>query len=210
MRNQIIILFAFVIAFTNSASSQIAEEYNRLSEQFPDEGAVLLEKREEINIELNKGKLDIIVNHYQDKMLLNRDAQGYLGQYIYYNETFGEVRDIDAHALLPNGKKYKKMDVAGITTEASYSRGIFYDDNIRKIITYPPLTEGGRSVLSYEESINDPHFLGAFHFSSFMPVVKAKYSVSVPEGVKIKYKVFNDDAGLISVSEQQEKGKTTY
>ena len=47
--------------------------------------------------------------------------------------------------------------------------------------------------LSYNRIYHDPHFFGSFHFSSYLPVEKASYTITVPVDMEIAYTLFGDE-----------------
>ncbi|MBL4715042.1 MAG: DUF3857 domain-containing protein [Bacteroidia bacterium] len=196
--------------FCTSGFAQSPEIFKQVKLLYPDANAVVLEEKENVNIEIENGELKINSRHHIDKIILNEKAQGYANEYIYYDDTFNEISDIHAVLLTPNGKKYKKQKVDNIKTTGKVSSSIFFHDNKVKQIIFPKINEGSRAIVSYNEETKDPHFLGAFYFSSYMPSVKSEFSISFPKSVKIKYKLLNDDDGKIEFKEVEEKNIKTY
>lgn len=214
---QIIFIMRFTILFIVYSIlilPEIFSQNNSLFEKiyrlYPNESAVILNKKEQLNIDIVNGKLEIETQHYIDKLLLSEEAQGAADHDIYYSETFNEITDIDAQALFPVDNRYKSVAVKNISTESVLDYAIFYDDNIRKHISYPKLPKGGRSILNYRKQLNDPHLLGSFYFNSYLPTINVEYSVSIPNTVNIGYKIFNGDNKNIVFSKNDGKSKTIY
>ncbi|MBL4655453.1 MAG: DUF3857 domain-containing protein, partial [Bacteroidia bacterium] len=204
------ILIGGVTFFCNSAFSQSPEIFKQVKLLYPDANAVVLEEKEDVNIKIINGELKISSRHHIDKLILNEKAQGYANEYIYYDDTFNEISDINAILLTPKGTKYKKQKVDNIKTTGKLSNSIFFHDNKVKQIIYPKINEGSRIIVTYREETKDPHFLGAFYFSSYMPSVKSEFSISFPKSVKIKYKLLNDDGNKVEFNEIEEKNVKTY
>lgn len=206
-----IVFFCFYCFFFVFSQFVFAQKniYEKFKQKYPQESAIMLDKKERILIEINDGKLKISNSHYVDKLLLS-ESQNYADEYIHFSNTFSEIQDIDACILTIDGKKYKKMPVTNIETKSEFQAGIFYDDTKIKHIIYPKVEIGSRAVISYNEIINDPHFLGAFYFSSYMPLENSEFSVSVPAEVKINYKVFHDQHKKIRFSQKKEGKNVVY
>ncbi len=198
-----------ILTFSSILVGQIPS-VESLKSLFPNEKAVLLEQKEHITIDVVDASLDIRSRHYYDKMMLEAGAQAYANHSIHFSPTFNEITDIDASLLVKSKKKFKKQRVDNIEKKSNYSGSIFYDDSKYYEIKYPNVIQGNRAVLNYTESIKDPHFLGAFYFSSYMPVVNSEIVVECSKGVKLNHKVFNGDHIKIETSKKEEGDKIIY
>lgn len=190
--------------------AQTPAELAPLVDEYPEDKAIMLLKEEALEIGVKDGKLTINARLSEDKYLTDDKAQGFANDAIYFNETFNEVSNVEATAYFPKGNKFKGQKVTRIETKTRFSGSVFFDDNRYLEIMFPRMEKGTRAKVEYEESINDPHFLGKFYFQTFIPAKELRYSVTFPSSVKMKYKVFNNEAKTITFTETTSKGKTTY
>jgi len=181
----------------------------QIKTRYPSENAVILNKVENMIIKIQDDNIKIICDHYKEKLFLTNTGHLYADEDIY-SSNFTDISDINARVLVPRGKKYKKIKVDNITTKSQLSSSIFYDDNEVKHITYPKIQPGSKSTISYKEHIKDPHFLGAFYFSDYIPVINTTYSIRFPKQVKIKYTLLNDAGENISFTQSEDKKTITY
>ena len=213
IRNIRILSFAFIaniFLFILPAQGQSTEDLDEVRKVYPDAEAVLFQKNENIRIRIKNNQLVINSHHYQDKMILGNNGQLYTDEYIYFNNTFNETDNITARAYLPKGKRYKKVKVERITTHSKFDNSIFFHDDKVRHIVYPRLEVGSRATLRYRERIKDPHFLGAFFFSNYIPTANSEFSISFPSEVKVKFKLFNNEDNIVTFEEVVDKNITTY
>ena len=201
----LLVLFSFPFVLT----AQKPADYSHYFQKYKDEPAVILNRQEAVRIDLVDGNLMIKSQHKEDKLVLQENAGFLAGDNIYFNETFNSISGVSAQAFIPDGKKFRSKKIEDIEEKTSLSGNIFYDDNRFLEITFPKMDVGSRSLISYKEEIHDPHFLGKFYFTSFLPTEKATYSISFPASVKIKHKVFNDPENRVKVETKTQKGQTT-
>lgn len=176
--------------------------------KYPNEQLVQLELSEHVDISSGAKGLTITTKHVSKVLYLSDRAQEYAEKHIY-SDSFDVITDVDAFTMQPGPKGYKKADKADITESHSVDDDYFYDDRQEKTITYPGLKAGSISQLDYTERTNDPHFLSGFYFQEFMPMENSNFEISVPQGVKLKYKVFGDSS-YVHFSTRKEGKNTVY
>lgn len=170
--------------------SQDIDYYNRLKHEYRNEDAVIVENIDEITIDLVNNDLEIYNSHFEKRFFISDKTSYYADDYIYYS-FFTEIEDIKAYLYEYNGKGFKKQRVTDITTQNRYSTSIFYDDNMIKKIVFPNFSPFSYTTISYKEKIKDPHFLGKYFFTSFVPSEKNEVRVRCHKDVVLKYKLFN-------------------
>lgn len=208
-KNTLVLQLLFIlISFIGTA--QTIPTAASLKAQYPDEKAVFLIKKEAINVDVINGELKIITKHNLDKLLIDDNGQAYANHAIHYSPVFYDVEDIVAEVYTPKGSKYKKQRIDNIETKSSYSGMIFYDDSKETEIKFPNMSTGQRAVVSYQENIKDAHFLSAFYFSSYMPILQGELSITFPKSVKVNYKEFNLDEANVKFSTITNDKTTTY
>ncbi|MFK7904523.1 MAG: DUF3857 domain-containing protein, partial [Chitinophagales bacterium] len=103
-----------------------------------------------------------------------------------------------------------QVPVDNIDTKDVMMGGIFYSDHKEKQFVFPAVQEGAITSVSYYEETNEPRLLGAFFFSSYIPVLSSDFTVSVPENVEITYKLMGEETDNIQFSAQKKDGMTHY
>lgn len=197
-----------LLVFTNLQAQEkidLAEYKSR----FPNEDIVHLKMEEKVIVKVKGGKLDITSRNYTSNLFLTDRANEYASAKIYFSESFQELGRINAETIIPEKNSYKNLPAKENESNSSISSGSFYDDHRSKTIMFPGLQPGARTVLSYDEKIKDPHFLGGFHFQRYAPIRQATYSVEFPNEVKIKY-IFIGDSSNISFTQKTKGNTTTY
>ena len=198
----------FLLA-TVSTYSQNRQFYSELKKKYASENAVYVIRKENAVIELENNSPVIYSNIYEELLLLTDQTNDYLEREIYMG-NFSSIQNIDARSLIPDGDKYKTIKVKDFKVTNEIAEGEFYDDEKAYKFTYPGVVNGTREVLSYTERITDPHLFGRFFFKIFNPAEAAEYSVTVPNGVKIRYKLFNVNDSSVKFSIKQEEKNTIY
>ncbi|RKE95184.1 DUF3857 domain-containing protein [Ichthyenterobacterium magnum] len=158
------------------------------SQDFSDEDYIYLKRHEHIKIELNKHKFNIAKNISEQAEYLTSKKLVFANEAMHF-DSFTTIEDIEAYTYIPSTNK--KINVDYIETKRAFDNGVFYSDQESKNFTFPAVTKGAVTNLSYKEIIKDPHFLGLFRFGSFVPTKSAQLSIEFPKNVTIGYIDFN-------------------
>lgn len=195
------------------AATSFAQENTlaTLKERFKSQHAVYLSEKEHLYIETKDNSYEIYSEVEWEMMYLTDQGKAYGDQSIHFSE-FTKIEDIKAISYLPkkNPGKFKKVKVEHFETEDVFSSSYFFHDSKKIKFTFPGIEEGTKIKLSYRENIKDPRFLGQTFFISFLPTVHSEYSVTFPENVDLKYKMFHTDGHPIKFETTTKRGKTTY
>jgi transglutaminase-like putative cysteine protease len=197
------------LLITISIFSQNREFYSQLRKKYASENAVYVIRSENAVVKIENNLPVIYSNIYEELLLLTDQASDYSGKEIYW-ANFSSIENIDAHSVIPDGDKYKTIKVKEFKPTNEIAEGEFYDDEKAYKFSYPGLVNGAREVLSYTERISDPHLFGRFFFKIFEPAEESEYSVTVPTGVKIRYKLFNANDSAVKFTMKQEEQNTIY
>lgn len=200
------------VAHLAGVNAQTEVNVQKIKEQYTEEKAVILSKTKSVDIRVGSGNQLIITGKNSiEKLFLTDQANYFADEYIPHS-TFVEVDDIEALLLKPkrNGKRFDKIEIDHIYTEDTYDNWVFYDDDQIKKIIFPKVDENYRSLVTYKETYNDPHFLGGFYFSSYMPLVHAQYSVEFPKNVMLRFKVFNDENEAVQFQKDELQDRIRY
>ncbi len=198
-------LLLFFICFSFGAVSQYPnKDIDKLYEKYG-KAAIVLQKAEHLTIENNGNSLQISSDHHVEKLFLSGKHHMFGDEVIYYN-SFILVEDIDAWLKTASGKKRKIKD---IRTKDEFGGSNFFDDGKVKHIIFPKINKGDRTILEHTEKLSDPHFLSAFYFSSYLPVIRSEFSITFPKSVDIGYIIMNDNANKIKKSVVKKRKETT-
>jgi transglutaminase-like putative cysteine protease len=204
-----IIACIFVLVLFFSCYAQKVSTYSYINEKYHKYDAVCLLKKQNLNINVIDGKLDIRGMHEEEYFYLNAKAQ-YFAEASIYTSIFSEAENIKAYIYVPVKKDYKKIAVTNFIEKNEINGSIFYDDSKVTEITYPKIDTNYRTNYSFLRIIKNPRFLYDFYFANYIPNLKVEYSISFPDNVKISYKILNDDSNRITFLQKNEKGITTY
>ena len=200
-RGTFIYLILFGVISTSFAQS-------RWEELLKKENGCVIEQNQLVEITVtNEGILEIVADIYEETQHFGDITNFYSEQSIGYSNTFTEISNLNAYSLIPNGKnKYKKIEVTDFVTSDSRSSGVFYDDQKKISYVFPALSTDSKSVISYTKKYKEPRLWGYFMFSSFFPVEKSKFSVKVPQNVKLDFSSYSISEDQIEYHKES-KGK---
>jgi transglutaminase-like putative cysteine protease len=199
-----------LLLLTTSVYAQKDDVYSDLRKKYSNENAVFVSRKENAVIKIEKDQPVIYSNVYEELLLLTDKTENYLDKQVYWS-SFSEIQDLDAHSMVPEGNgKFKTLKVKDFARTNEISEGTFYDDSRSYKFVYPGVVNGSREILSYTEKVTDPHLYGRFFFNEYAPTEDVEYSITFPNTVKIRYKLFNvKDSGIVFTSSQSGKN-TTY
>jgi len=177
------------------------------SQDFSNEDYIYLKRHEHIKIGLTNQKFDITKQISEQAEYLNAKKLYFANESMGF-DSFTTIEDINAYTYLPESDKSVKVDY--IETKRDFDNGIFYSDQETKIFTFPAVTKGAITNLSYKEVIKDPHFLGLFRFSTFVPTKSAQLSIEFPNNVSIGYIDFHTNDINVDLKKETSNNITTY
>ncbi len=207
LKRKDILLGMFLLLGTSQAFAQKDDIYSKLRKEYAADNSVYVSRKEDAVIKIENNTPVIYATTYEELLLLTDKTSEYMDRQVYWQD-FSSIKDLDARSLIPDGgDKFKTLKVKDFTRTNEISEGTFYDDERAYRFTYHGLTNGSREILSYTERITDPHLYGRFFFKLFAPTDEAEYSITVPQGVKIRYKLFNIKDSIEFTTKQS--GKNT-
>ena len=177
------------------------------SQDFSKEDYIYLKRHEHIKINLANGKFDIAKTISEQAQYLSAKKLYFANESIGF-DSFTAIEDIDAYTVLPNTNEMVKVDY--IETKRDFDNGIFYSDQETKTFTFPAVTKGAVTNLSYKEILKDPRFLGLFRFGTFVPTKSAKLTIEFPKNVTIGYIDFNTKNVPISFNKEASRKTNIY
>jgi len=192
MRHAFVILFLPVMVF---------------AQDFSKEDYIYLKRHEHIKIELSKNSFNISKQITEQAEYLTSKKLYFANESLHF-DSFISVEDINAYTFLPSTNKIIKVDY--IETKREFDNGIFYSDQESKNFTFPAVTKGAVTNLSYKEVIKDPRFLGLFRFGTYVPTKSAQLSIEFPKNVSIGYIEFNTENISIAFKKETSKNNNIY
>ena len=189
--------------------AQKEDFYSQLRKKYSSENAVYVSRKEDAIIKIENNAPVIYSTTYEELLLLTDKTSEFMDRDVYWQD-FSSIKDLDARTLIPDGDKFRTLKVKDFTRTNEIAEGTFYDDERAYKFTYPGLINGSREVLSYTERITDPHLFGRFFFKTFAPAEEAEFSVTIPQGVKIRYKLFNVADNSVEFTSKQNGKNTVY
>lgn len=170
----------------------------------------IIEKKCQLEITINKGKLAIVEKNYQSKLFIN-NFNNKTSETIYY-WSFDSIQSMNAYSKIPlKDGKYKTIPVKTIEKNIDvYQQNIFYHDSKKNQFSYPSIVSNSIGAFEYNRIIKDPHFINSFYFNDDMNVGYSSYSISAPVEVKIGFSLFNVENCDIKFKTDTTKGIIHY
>jgi len=178
-----------------------------IGQDFSKEDYIFLKRHENIKINLKNHQFEI-AKHITEQAEYLTSKKLYFANEIIGFDSFTEIEKIDAFTYIPSSDK--KIEVDYIETKREFDNGIFYSDQEYKHFTFPAVTKGAITNLSYTEKIKDPHFLGLFRFGSYVPTKSGQLVVEFPKNVEIGYINFNTTNVTIDFKKESNKSNNVY
>ncbi|MBK8846676.1 MAG: DUF3857 domain-containing protein [Bacteroidetes bacterium] len=204
----IFLFFSFSI-ISGVTIAQPDFDFEKLKAEFKNEHVLYLNQTEHLEIRKSKEGLEMVSKINNAILYLDDYAGNYAEKRIPYSEHFERIDELEAITYIPDGKRYKKARVEDIIDRRVSKDGVFYDDAHEKYFIYKGLQPGAVTEVTYEQVYKDPFFIGSFWFEDYMPVQYARYNITAPSSVKIKYKLFGDTS-LVLFTKKISGDKITY
>lgn len=190
-------------------NAQNANDLIKIKALYPNSDKVRLNTETKIDIRLVNSEIKIDLYYFEEDYYLNKKANFYSEQSHNYN-TFYELKDIKASSFVSQQGKYKEYKVKKFTQIDDLSGKAFYDDHKTVQFLYSNLQEGGKSNLWFQESINNPRFLGPHFFGTVFPIINSNYTIEADKDISLKFIEFNTDSLEINFTKEEKNGKIIY
>ncbi len=201
------IIFAALLLTGTTAVAQTAEEVKQV---FPGQEAVFLNYNESLQLFIKDGQPVAESNTEKEIMVLSEKNASAFSRYKVYHSGYNELINLEAYTKVPDGDKYKKVKIAEQKTTSSYSNSVFYDDVKETSFDFPALTQNAIEHVAYSQFHKDAHLVTPFYLPDNLPIINASYTVTVPNGIEIKYVIKNDPKGIFQFSTEKKRKETIY
>jgi len=111
---------------------------------------------------------------------------------------------------VPDGRKYKTVNVERYTEKDDSNSGVFYDDSKLTFFVYPAVQPGARTIKEYTKEITDPRFLTAFYFGSGLPTEQSQLSIALDKDVELSYRLMNAENLNVDFKQEEKNGRVIY
>ncbi len=185
-------------------------ELKEYQTKYKGESVVSTLSHETIDISINKeGELEVESITDQEYYYLSSSANNYSKDRVTYS-YFREIGDIEAYTLVPEEKKYRKIDVKEFNVEDARSKGIFHDDLKAKTFYFKGLVEGAKTRLTYPTKEKEARFISSFYFGNFIYMENLKFQIICDNEVEMKFAYFHMKEPDIDFTKEVGKKRTTY
>lgn len=187
-----------------------AQSPEEIKQVFPDHNVVYQNYEQQLDLFI-KDNLPAAERKTQVDMLMLTDKTINMpSRYKVYHSGYNELSALEAFTKVPSGSKYKTVKVTETKTTTSTDNSIFYDDMKETTFDFPALTQNAIAHVEYTQLNKDAHLLTAFYLPSYMPIVNASYTVTVPNEITIKYIVKNAAEDFFTFTTDKKRKETVY
>jgi transglutaminase-like putative cysteine protease len=199
-----------ICALLISATAAIAQTADDVKKLFPGREVVYLNYNENLKLYIKEGNPVAESDTEKELLILSEKNASAYSRHKVYHSGYNELKKLEAYTKVPDGDKYKKVKITDRKTSNSYSNSVFYDDVKETSFDFPALTQNAVQHVEYTSFHKDAHLLSPFHLPGNLPIVNASFTVSVPDGMNIKYVVKNDPKGLFQFTTEKKRRETIY
>ena len=136
-----------------------------------------------------------ITYHRVIKILNERGRENYGEVFIPYSLLSERVKILRARTIKPDGTEVEATAINDVSLAEGYH---LYSDAMAKVISMPALENN--AIIEYAYTIDElgrgaigKNFQDEFYFQDFDPILNTRYTVTIPKGMSIYYKMSNGD-----------------
>ncbi len=188
-----------------------AQTLEELQKKYPSDQEVNLKQSTTVKIIVDKDKLKITSDNYEESVLLKDDINSSKASGNVYFSEFRKLDKLDAYSLVPLADgKTKKLPALNYRIKPDKNSRSFHDDSRIKEFDFPQLGKGVKKITNYTISYQDPHMLSGELFLDGIPTEQQEFKVITDNTVDLGYKVFNDSDNKIKFSKEVKGVQTIY
>ncbi len=194
----------------NPKSADPAAEFSSLKAKYPDDVIVsVLQKRDIVIVPGEDSVPFFRVRDTGVDMILSENGADISEAKEYFNGKT-EVRKFEAYSLVPEQRKYKRIEVPKFDKSAEFDDDLYYDDTYCYAFNFPGTGKGVKRCTYSEMDIKDPYYPLTFFFGRNIPVDNAELTVTVPENIRISYHLFGADTSSVRFKTERKGKMITY
>ena len=187
---------------------QNTEEFEIFKQKYGRYNAVITEISYAYTFDVSEDTLLVSQINTQELLMLKEHAKMFTNDYIFHS-SFTSINGIEAYSLIPEGKKFRKVDVEHFNESHDLDGSVFYDDSKTIQFSYPSVQQRVKTHLSYNINYLNPRFIRSSYLQTIIPILKGKITAKVHRDVTIGYELLNDQAEKVKFT-QYKKGKYHY
>ena len=183
------VLLALLCFLGHISYAQIAADYQKYKEQYPNSQSVRLKQEAILNISFSKGQFEISQEWFEEDLYLYESAKYDAKQSLNYS-SFIELDQIEASSLVIRNNKYEELKVTEFKEKDELDE-YFYDDNRSVNFIFPSLGQGSITKLKYKQTIKNPRFLNSYFFGSFYPIENNTLTILADKNIQLRFQEVN-------------------
>lgn len=191
------------------ATAQTTDVWTYYKSKYVDQPAVIIDRSQTLNLVVSGDSIKAYADVKEEMLHLKDQADAFSDRKVY-GSHFNRISNLKAKTLVWDRGRYKEMAVSNFNRASDPSDGVFFDDSYYYSFNFPALAAQNRTQLEYREEIKDVRFISGYVFSSYLPQVKTTFTINVPKGVEIGFRVFNDPDGLLQFSKVEKAGQSIF
>ncbi len=151
----------------------------------------------DVTISIGKKGLPVTtIRNYSSVFVLTDHATAFAESREYFNPQV-KMESLKAYSRVPEGKRFRDLDVKHFVKSAEINDGLFYDDVYAYQFTFPAVTAGTRLITESVVLYDDPYYPVIYRFGGGMPSEVSRLRIQVHEAVQIRYRLFGLDTSKI-------------
>lgn len=188
--NRTILTWLCLIALSLGDSfGQTEYDYEYLKEKYSSENTVVLTSRKEISVIRKKKKIVIVEKVFLEKLMTGKNKDEAQLDIIPFS-TFASISSIEAYTLVPDKNGWKKH-MAWNFRDMLHVGSYLYNDNYLKIIKFPAVEQGCRTIISYTKTYTEPYLWGGHFLSNGETVLNGEITLKAPKSITFNIKTHN-------------------
>jgi hypothetical protein len=188
------------------ASAQNTDLLTRMRRTYQDHSAVYLKRNTTFRFE-KSGEGYIAFRDVEEQQLMLKDQVGGVSAEEVHYSGLTPLKDLNAYAMVPQGKKLKKVPISHVEHKDVRGGSIFHDDNRSASFHLPSMNSGAISHISYTLQFPDAHLATGHHFASVIPTEESTLTVITAPDVEVDIRLFHLPDSAVERSVTMEKGK---
>eukprot|EP00325_Prymnesiales_sp_UTEX-LB-985_P001110 CAMPEP_0174709068 /NCGR_PEP_ID=MMETSP1094-20130205/11141_1 /TAXON_ID=156173 /ORGANISM="Chrysochromulina brevifilum, Strain UTEX LB 985" /LENGTH=591 /DNA_ID=CAMNT_0015907709 /DNA_START=12 /DNA_END=1784 /DNA_ORIENTATION=- len=143
-----------------------------------------------------------IVSKYQVINVLNKNGNRAVNAYEYYDDNM-KVKDIGVTIFDKNGKEIKEVKKRDFNDVSAVEGGTLYSESRIMFTNYTPTEYPYTIVFESVVESKTTAFITPFYTTQdyYTSILKSRYSIEVLPELGLKYKVYNDEEGVLKINE---------
>jgi hypothetical protein len=178
------ILYCFIV------NAQPNIEFAKYKELCPNADVVSTNYNVQIDVLLQNSKPLIKFKVHEEFLYLTNNINNYTEREIPSSD-FLQLKSHEAYVLVPNEKRYKRINVEKFVKSSLSEGDIFHDDSEILRFTLLQISKGTKSVINTDYEIPDPHMVPFFIISPYISYYNTTFTLNIDEKIEIKIDTFN-------------------